>query len=119
MAWQSELVTVIQNAVKDQGELDLILLGLNRRSSDYVTPGAFPQIADQVVGAAARENWAREFVRELLWHKPANQMLQNFRDENRDVSPTRLREKEADDLREGLDAAFRSPEELEAVVRSI
>lgn len=120
MPWQNDLVVVLQNAVGTEGQLDGILFGIGKgHSTDHARQGPFPEVARQVVAASAAGNWTREFIRELLWQRATNQMLQTFRDANPEVSPTRLRDGEIVLLREGMESAFPSYEDLAPVIGAI
>jgi hypothetical protein len=117
MTWQSDLVAVLQNSVQTQAGLDRVLNRIGKGlSTDHAKPGAFPDVALEVVAASAAGNWTRQFIRELLWQNATNSMLQAFRDANPGVSPTRLRDAEIGLLCDGMESAFRSYGELAPIL---
>jgi hypothetical protein len=119
MPMQNALVLAVQNAVSDNADLDRVLARISRRIIDVAAPGRFPDMVEQVVDAAVRQNWIADFVKALLWLRPASAQLQAFRDAYPAVSPSRLRTNEFEDLRLGFSAAFRSSEELAPIIAGI
>src|SRR6185295_1731239 len=117
MTWQTELVEAIREAFEPT-EFDRFISDLEKSVTDYAPQKvAFPEVAKAVVSGAAREEWHRQLIRDLLFRRPRT--FQVFRRAHPDLAPTWLTADETDELVAGLTSAFQDYAQLAALVEPV